>query len=157
MSIPGFPFSRKLPEADVACRYTRLLCALNLNIHFHMLFLDGVYIDSTGGTRTRFRRVKAPTSDELTQLTHAIARRIAHHLLGSSITYRIAIGPNRDAKYSRCRRCPTAGPTSPDRKRVTLQASRFTPASQRRTMNGPNWNVCAGTSQGRRYPTSACH
>ena len=24
---------------------------LNLNTHFHMLFLDGVYIDSTGGTR----------------------------------------------------------------------------------------------------------
>jgi hypothetical protein len=45
-----------------------------------MLFLDGVYIDSTGGFRTRFRRVKAPTSDELTQLTHAIARRIAHYL-----------------------------------------------------------------------------
>jgi len=41
-----------------------------------MLFLDGVYIDSTGGSRTRFRRVKALTSDEL---THAIAQRIAHY------------------------------------------------------------------------------
>ena len=39
------------PEGGVACCYTRLLCALNLNTHFHMLFLDGVYIDSTGGTR----------------------------------------------------------------------------------------------------------
>jgi len=38
--------------------------------------VHGVYIDSTRGSRTRFRRVKAPTSDELTQLTHAIARRI---------------------------------------------------------------------------------
>ena len=45
-----------------------------------MLFLDGVYIDSTGGTRTRFRRVKALTSDELTQLTHTISRRTACYL-----------------------------------------------------------------------------
>jgi len=98
--------------------------ALNLNIHFHMLFLDGVYVDRTHGSGTRFRRVRAPTSDELSQLTHIIALRIAgylerqgllerdaevawltsaaggaedeaaiHHLLGSSITYRIAVGP----------------------------------------------------------------
>ena len=64
-------------EAVLVCRKAR---AVNLIIHFHMLFLDGVYIDSTRGSRTRFRRGKAPTSDELTQLTYAIARRIAHYL-----------------------------------------------------------------------------
>ena len=97
--------------------------ALNLNIHFHMLFLDGVYINSRHGIR--FCRVKAPTSNELTQLTHTIAQRVARylerqgllerdaehsylsldaedegpmdHLLGSSITYRgmVAVGPLR--------------------------------------------------------------
>jgi hypothetical protein len=103
--------------------------ALNLNIHFHMLFLDGVYVDRTHGSATRFRRVRAPTSDELSQLTHIIAQRIAHylehqgllerdvegawltssaggeedeaaihHLLGSSITYRIAVGPQQGRK-----------------------------------------------------------
>jgi hypothetical protein len=117
--------------------------ALNLNIHFHMLFLDGVYIDSRHGTNPRFRRVKAPTSDELTQLTHTIARRVgrylerqgllerdtgncyltpeamekvrpgtgreaglghasdedpSNHLLGSSITYRIAVGSQQGRK-----------------------------------------------------------
>jgi len=41
--------------------------ALNLNIHFHMLFLDGVYVDGANGS-TRFRCVKAPTGAELTQL-----------------------------------------------------------------------------------------
>ena len=51
--------------------------AVNLNIHFHMLFLDGVYIRSCGESATRFAWVKAPTSDELTQLTHTIAKRIA--------------------------------------------------------------------------------
>jgi len=29
--------------------------ALNLNIHFHMLFLDGVYVDGANGSSTRFR------------------------------------------------------------------------------------------------------
>ena len=33
--------------------------ALNLNIHFHMLFLDGVYVDTRLGT-ARFRWVQAP-------------------------------------------------------------------------------------------------
>ena len=96
--------------------------ALNLNIHFHMLFLDGVY--SSHGLR--FRRVKAPSSNELTQLTHTIAKRIGRflehqgllerdaedsyltlasddegpmdHLLGSSVTYRIAVGPQQGRK-----------------------------------------------------------
>ena len=34
--------------------------ALNLNIHFHMLFLDGVYVGEAGPS-ARFRCVKAPT------------------------------------------------------------------------------------------------
>jgi len=33
--------------------------ALNLNVHFRMLFLDGVYVDSAGSS-TRFCWVKAP-------------------------------------------------------------------------------------------------
>ncbi len=73
------------------------------------------------GSTARFRWVKAPTSVELTRLTHTIARRIArflerqgllerdaensyltsdgadedpmNQLLGHSITYRIAVGP----------------------------------------------------------------
>ena len=85
-----------------------------------MLFLDGVYIEGTHGSPVRFCRVKAPTSDELTHLTHSIAQRIArflerqgllerdaengplasdvldedpmNQLLGHSITYRIAVG-----------------------------------------------------------------
>ena len=112
--------------------------ALNLNIHFHMLFLDGVYIDSRLGS---FRRVKAPTSDELTQLTYTIARRVgrylerqgllerdtgncyltpeamdasdedpSNHLLGSSITYRIAVGSQQGRKASAS--CSRPSPTS---------------------------------------------
>ena len=53
--------------------------ALNLNIHFHMLFLDGVYVDSAGSS-TRFHRAKAPPSSELNQLSHTIARRLVRYL-----------------------------------------------------------------------------
>ena len=103
--------------------------ALNLNIHFHMLFLDGVYFSGSNGQMMRFRPVRAPTKAELTKLTNTIARRVAgyperqgllerdtgniyltpdamdasdedpsNQLLGSSITYRIAVGPQRGRK-----------------------------------------------------------
>jgi len=44
-----------------------------------MLFLDGVYVGEAASS-ARFRWVKAPTSDELTQLTHTIAHRLARYL-----------------------------------------------------------------------------
>ena len=103
--------------------------ALNANVHFHMLFLDGVYSDSAHGSRALFRWVRAPTSEDLAQLTHTIAHRVARYLerqgllerdaghayltangvdedpespmnqlLGSSITYRIAVGPQQGRK-----------------------------------------------------------
>ncbi len=100
--------------------------ALNLNVHFHMLFLDGVYVDDAAGSSTRFRWVKAPTSTELSQLTHTIAHRVSRFLerqgllvrddesaylsldtgsddpmdalIGHSITYRIATGPRQGRK-----------------------------------------------------------
>jgi hypothetical protein len=99
--------------------------ALNLNIHFHMLFLDGVYVGEAGPT-ARFRWVRAPTNAELTQIIHTIAHRLARYLerqgllvrdaehrylalessvedlmdqlRGHSITYRIAVGPQQGRK-----------------------------------------------------------
>ena len=62
-------------EASLARRETR---ALNLNIHFHMLILDGVYVEGANGLR--FRWVTGPTSAELTQLTRTIAQRSARFL-----------------------------------------------------------------------------
>jgi hypothetical protein len=94
--------------------------ALNLNIHFHMLVLDGVYELTAAGPR--FRRLPPPTLAELEALLETIVVRIARHLerrgwvvrdaegsylsagpaeedglaavVGHSITYRIAVGPN---------------------------------------------------------------
>lgn len=98
--------------------------ALNLNIHFHLLVLDGVYELTAAGPR--FRRVAPPTPAELDALLGQIVARIARQLerrglvvrdaensylstgpgedsalealLGHSITYRIAVGPNEGRK-----------------------------------------------------------
>jgi len=48
--------------------------ALNLNIHFHMLFPDGIYVRADGAPF--FRRLKPPTSAELDVLIHRISHRI---------------------------------------------------------------------------------
>ena len=94
--------------------------ALNLNIHFHMLFLDGVYLKNNA-PKPHFIPIKAMTAHELSQLlSHITSKIIAQleqaglliqegeqpylnleddydesgmkHLQGSAITYRIATG-----------------------------------------------------------------
>ncbi len=103
--------------------------ALNLNIHFHMIFLDGVYTGGSSSLPIWFRPVTAPNRAELTRLTHTIAHRVGRYLerqglmerdagnifltqeavnasdedptnqlLGSSVTYRIAVGPQQGRK-----------------------------------------------------------
>jgi hypothetical protein len=62
--------------------------ALNLNIHFHMLFLDGVYVDRLDGS-ARFRWVSSPTTQELTQLSQTIARRVGRYLERQGLLERV--------------------------------------------------------------------
>src|ERR1700679_2067790 len=91
--------------------------ALNLNVHFHMVFLDGAY-QTAGADAPLFHPVPAPESSDLQQLVEQIAGRIGRALerhglverdlenawlatdteagppddpLGHSITYRIAV------------------------------------------------------------------
>jgi len=99
--------------------------ALNLNIHFHMLFLDGVYAQDRHGIR-RFFHVKAPSHSELVALAHQLSHRVGRylerqgllsrdmenaylaldfdesnpmpHLQSSSIQYRIAVGSQQGRK-----------------------------------------------------------
>jgi ribosomal protein S27E len=98
--------------------------ALNLNVHFHMVFLDGAY-QTVGADAPVFRSVVAPESSDLQQLVEQIAARIGRalerrglverdlenawlardteagpldDLLGHSITYRIAVGPRAGQK-----------------------------------------------------------
>ena len=44
-----------------------------------MLFLDGVYVDRLDGS-ARFHWVSSPTTQELTQLSQTIARRVGRYL-----------------------------------------------------------------------------
>ena len=101
--------------------------ALNLNLHFHVLFIDGVFSPKSNGG-LRFHRVNAPTSKELNALVATISERVARYLerkgwlardeqsdhltlalndeegntiqqlQGHSITYRIAMGPHAGRK-----------------------------------------------------------
>ncbi len=43
-------YSRKTAHTGAVTLIQRFGSALNLNIHFHMLFLDGVYIDRLNGS-----------------------------------------------------------------------------------------------------------
>jgi hypothetical protein len=100
--------------------------ALNLNIHFHILFLGGVYVHPDDRP-PRFRRVKAPAKSELQDLVQRISQPVGRclerqgileqdaesarleldpaddtdampHILGSSVSYRIAVGPLQGRK-----------------------------------------------------------
>ena len=100
--------------------------ALNLNIHFHILFLDGVYVNRDSHP-PRFQRVKAPDKRQLEDLVQLISQRVGRclerqglleqdtesawldldpaedsdampQILGSSVSYRIAVGPQQGRK-----------------------------------------------------------
>ena len=118
--------------------------ALNLNVHFHMLFLDGVYRTTDAGLS--FRRVKAPAPAELARLVHTLSERIARHLerrgllvrdeendfltvdasddstldelRSHSITYRIALGPHAGRKAFTLQTLTSAGEFEHDAARV---------------------------------------
>jgi ribosomal protein S27E len=110
--------------------------ALNLNIHFHMIFLDGVYLPVEGAAPV-FRHVPAPTGAELQELVQRIAAHIGKvleqrglierdmesawlamqgeggpldDLIGHSITYRIAVGARAGQKLFTLQTVPAREP-----------------------------------------------
>ena len=129
--------TKKSAQTGAVTLIQRFGSALNLNIHFHMLFLDGVYVERPDGS-ARFFWVKAPTSQELTQLAHTIAHRVGRflerqgllerdaensylasdavdedhmtQLLGHSIAYRIAVGSQAGRKVFTLQTLPACDP-----------------------------------------------
>ena len=106
-----------------------------------MLYLDGVYVeDNKYGSAMRFQWIKAPTNEELSRLTHTIAKRIGrylerqgllerdaehsylnanaiedeqdpmHQLHGASVTHRIAVGPRQGSKVFTLQTMPASDP-----------------------------------------------
>jgi hypothetical protein len=143
-------YTKVTAQSGTVTLIQRFGSALNLNIHFHMLFLDGVYISGKNGTCARFRRVRAPTATELTQLTQTIAQRTARYLerqgllerdgensyltsyagddgpmdqlLEHSITYRIAVGPQQGRKVFTLHTLPDCESDNPAAERVGKMA-----------------------------------
>jgi hypothetical protein len=123
-------------DTGVVTLIQRFGSALNLNLHFHMLFLDGVYaVDGSGPPA--FRPVAAPGLTELQMLVQRIAARIGRvlerrglierdienawlaagaepgpldDLIGHSITYRIAVGPRAGQKVFTLQLLPARPP-----------------------------------------------
>ena len=88
-------FTKSTAHTGAVTLIQRFGSALNLNVHFHMLALDGVYTDDcmdAGGRAThgavaedaygkiRFHRIKAPTTDKLGVLADRISQRVARFL-----------------------------------------------------------------------------
>jgi hypothetical protein len=74
-------FSHKTARTGAVTLIQRFGSALNLNIHFHMLFLDGVYRDEGDDTKEqRFQPVRTPTQMEMNILTEKLSFRVARYL-----------------------------------------------------------------------------
>lgn len=55
--------------------------SINLHLHFHMIFLEGVYEDrSTQGLKPRFRPQEAPRDEEIAAVLQKISQRVIRHL-----------------------------------------------------------------------------
>jgi hypothetical protein len=61
-------FSNKQAKTGAVTLIQRFGNALNLNIHFHMLFLEGAISENPWGGTT-FIRIKAPTGDRCSTMT----------------------------------------------------------------------------------------
>jgi hypothetical protein len=59
--------------------------ALNLNLHFHSIVLDGVY-EHRHGESPRFRRLAPPTDAEVEQTTRRVVRRLRNLLIRRGLT-----------------------------------------------------------------------
>ena len=118
-------FTNKQSKTGAVTLIQRFGSALNLNIHFHMLFLEGVISENPWGGTT-FTRIKAPSHSDMVELVHTISYRIANYLekvglverdiensflnlpiddedsllqlQGASVSYRIAMGPQQGQK-----------------------------------------------------------
>ena len=69
---------KKQAKTGAVTYIQRFGSALNLNIHFHMLFLDGVVTQERG--QSKFKYVKAPSHSDMEKLVYLISQRIANYL-----------------------------------------------------------------------------
>ena len=72
-------------ESGTVTVIQRFGSALNLNVHFHVLALDGVYapVEESGGPGIRFHALPAPETAEVAELLAVVTRRIFRVLVRS--------------------------------------------------------------------------
>jgi len=138
--------SKREAHAGAVTLIQRFGSALNLNIHFHMLFLDGVYVQDPNGEYD-FRRTSPPSVEQLHALLHHISQRVARFLErrgilerdedssyltldgleedplqdihSHSVTYRVAIGPQKGRKVFCLQTVPPKPEPAADHAQVT--------------------------------------
>lgn len=71
-------YLKKQAKTGAVTYIQRFGSALNLNIHFHMLFLEGVLTQEHG--KMKFKRVKSPSHSNMEGLVNTISHRIAQYL-----------------------------------------------------------------------------
>jgi len=142
-------FKKKDAHTGAVTLIQRFGSALNLNIHFHMLFLDGVYVKDESG-KFAFHYNKAPSTDQLTAVLHTISQRVAsflerrgllerdednsyltldwldedplHDIHTHSVAYRIAMGPQLGRKVFTLQTIPPKPDLPPGSERVAKLA-----------------------------------
>jgi hypothetical protein len=84
-------YSKKTARTGAVTLIQRFGSALNLNVHFHMLFLDGVYVDGAGEeSNQRFVPVTHHRVADIMSLTHKMSVRITRYLERSGLIERDA-------------------------------------------------------------------
>lgn len=71
-------YLKKQAKTGAVTYIQRFGSALNLNIHFHMLFLEGVITQEHG--KMKFKRVKAPSHAVIEERVNTISHRLAQYL-----------------------------------------------------------------------------
>jgi hypothetical protein len=72
-------FTQKTAQTGAVTLIQRFGSALNLNVYFHIFFLDGFYIENKHG-KIHFQRASGSEQQELALLVHAISHRNARFL-----------------------------------------------------------------------------
>lgn len=78
---------RSTAQTGAVTLIQRFGSALNLNVHFHMPFIDGVFRETHNG-QLKCHRVHAATNSELNTLVATISQRVASHLERQSLLVR---------------------------------------------------------------------
>lgn len=102
-------FTKTTAQSGSVILIQRFGSALNLNVHFHMLFLDGVYAEDAEHT---WLTLEEGEEDTLTQLH------------GHSVTYRIAAGPHQGRKVFTLQTLPGQEDKTGTNSRVANHAGR---------------------------------